>query len=635
MPRRWISNAACAGALLASLAAPPAMAGIKTAWFVGESEKIGRFDLGSQQTLGWTAPRFDPATRTVRLSGARNESIGFQTILTTDDTGASAADVQVSDLRQLDGAGVIPGSPKPPYRYDPFRYVRPDGAIELFTEHYLEVTQRTTARGAWFFAVAPDGYEGWLPDALIPFAAMQGKGGAPFDIGPSQNQGVWLDIHIPRDAPAGRYRGEIAVLAQGEDTRRFTLELDVLPLTLGDENPVRNMFGLDRSSLRYAHALSGPPTAATFVAVERRYDQMAHRHGMDLVRQIDRLQDMDAFEPAMNGKLYTEAFGYSGPGAGLGNRVFSIGPLDGALPVEYGSRPGGCGPTVPGQRGGFSLCKSSDWQAGSSAWAKWFRDRSLGDVAVHKYLFPDEPKSSKVPDAFGLIKTQADWTRSNPDPGGRIPTLVTSRIDPALEGAVDWWMSPAHHTFRDFASPDVIASERAAGRKWGYYNGFRPLSGSIVIDTPATDFRVIPWIAYKYNVDLYFYWDTTNWGRGRRNVFRQAITYDDGSAKANGDGSLFYPGSYAVFPDDGRGFAGPMSSIRMKNWRRGVQDVKYLELARKAGLSLDAVWARCLSAALWDRDRNRPPAWPDRGEAFDGCRDELARQLVARASPAK
>lgn len=583
----------------------------------------------------WSAPRFDTATSTVRLSGARNESLGFQIIIATDAAGSQATDIQVSDLRQHGGTGVIPGSPKPPYRYDPFQYTRPDGAIELFTEHYLEVTQRTTARGAWFFAAAPEGYDGWLPDALIPFAATQGRGGAPFDIGPEQNQGVWVDIQIPRDASAGRYRGNIDVLAQGEEPRRFTLELDVVPLTLGDENPVRNMFGLDRSSLRYAHALSGPAGAPAFTTVERRYDQMAHRHGIDLVRQIDSLQEMTAFEPALNGKLYTAAFGYSGPGAAVGNRVFSIGLLDGAMPVEYGSRPNGCGPAQPGQRGGLSLCKSSDWQAGSSAWAKWFRDRSLDHVAVHKYLFPDEPKTSKLPDAFGQIKMQAEWTRSNPDPNGRIPTLVTSRIDPALEGAVDWWMSPAHHTFRDFASPDVIAKERAEGRKWGFYNGFRPLSGSIVIDAPATDFRVIPWIAYKYDVDLYFYWDTTNWGRRKRNVFRQPIIYDDGSARANGDGSLFYPGSYAVSPEDGRGLAGPMSSIRMKNWRRGIQDVKYLELARKASISLDAIWMRCLSTALWDSDRNRPPSWPDRGDVFDGCRDELARELVARASPSK
>ena len=604
-------------------------------WFAGESEKIARFDLAAPQTRAWSEPRFTSATNRVRLSGARNESLGFQIILVTDAAGAKAADVQVSDLRQPGGPGMIPGAPKPPYRYDPFRYSRPDGAIELFTEHYVEITQRTTARGGWFFAAAPAGYDGWLPDALIPFAAMQGRGGAPFDIGPSQNQGVWLDITIPRDAPAGRYQGVIDILAQGEEPRRFTLELDVLPLTLGDENPVRNMFGLDRSALRYAHGLSGSPSAPAFTAVERRYDQMAHRHGIDLVREIDRLPDMDVFEPALNGKLYTETFGYSGPGSGLGNRVFSIGPLEGAMPVEYGSRPNGCGPATLSRRDSFSLCKASDWQAGSTAWAKWFRDRSLGHVAVHKYLFPDEPKSSKVPDAFGLIRTQAEWTHANPDPNGRIPTLVTSRIDPALEGMVDWWMSPAHHTFRDLSPPDAIARERSEGRKWGYYNGFRPLSGSIVIDAPAADFRVIPWIAYKYDVDLYFYWDTTNWGRGKRNVFRQGITYDDGDARANGDGSLFYPGSYAVFPEDGRGLTGPMSSIRMKNWRRGVQDVKYLDLARRAGLPLDAIWARCLPRALWDADRAQPPAWPDSGEAFDTCRDELGRALSARASQPK
>lgn len=619
----------CAAAVLIGMVvASPALSAVKAVWFVGESEKVRRLDLSAQDTLAWSDPRFDRAANIVRISAARNEIAGFQVMLTTDAGGSQGTDVQISDLRQTDGNGLIPGSPRPPYVYDPFRYSRSDGAIELFTEHYLNISQRTTARGGWFFVSAPDGYDGWVPDALVPFAATQGRGGAPFDIGPLQNQGVWVDLTIPRDLPSGTYRGLITVIARGSAPLQVTLELEILPLTLPDANPIRNMFGFDRSSLRYAHALAGPANAPGFVSIERRYDQMAHRHGMDLVREVDRLQDMDAIEPTLSGSLFTAAFGYAGPGTGRGNRVFSIGPLDGAMPVEYGYRDKGCGPARPSQPDRFSLCNASDWQAGSNAWSRWFRDRSLNDVSVHKYLFPDEPKSSKMAGAFDLIRTQSAWTRSNPDPDGRIPTLVTSRVDPELVGAVDWWMSPAHHTFRELSPPSAIAKERANGRKWGFYNGFRPASGSVVIDAPATDFRAIPWIAYKYEVDLYFYWDTTNWGRKRRNVFRQPVIYDDGSAQANGDGSLFYPGSYAVFPEDGRGLAGPLSSIRMKNWRRGVQDVKYLELAKRAGLSLDAIWARCLPRALWDADRGRAPSWPDRGEGFDRCRDEIARNLA-------
>lgn len=51
----------------------------------------------------------------------------------------------------------------------------------------------------------------------------------------------------------------------------------------------------------------------------------------------------------------------------------------------------------------------------------------------------------------------------------------------------------------------------------------------------------------------------------------------------NGDGLLIYPGRDFIFPAEDRGIDGPLPSIRLKNWRRGIQDVEYLALARQAG----------------------------------------------------
>ena len=47
----------------------------------------------------------------------------------------------------------------------------------------------------------------------------------------------------------------------------------------------------------------------------------------------------------------------------------------------------------------------------------------------------------------------------------------------------------------------------------------------------------------------------------------------------NGNGVLFYPGTYNVFPPYSYGIAGPIVSLRLKDWRRGIQDVDYLTLA--------------------------------------------------------
>jgi hypothetical protein len=42
---------------------------------------------------------------------------------------------------------------------------------------------------------------------------------------------------------------------------------------------------------------------------------------------------------------------------------------------------------------------------------------------------------------------------------------------------------------------------------------------------------------------------------------------------------LLYPGTDVLFPSDSYGVDGPFASLRLKHWRRGVQDVDYLTLA--------------------------------------------------------
>ena len=103
----------------------------------------------------------------------------------------------------------------------------------------------------------------------------------------------------------------------------------------------------------------------------------------------------------------------------------------------------------------------------------------------------------------------------------------------------------------------------------------------------------------------------------------------------NGDGLLIYPGRDFIFPAEDRGIDGPLPSIRLKNWRRGIQDVEYLVLARQAGEGtladqvIDTLVPRALDdnglsggesvpweedGEIWLQQRRRladlfPPAW--------------------------
>ena len=184
-----------------------------------DGEKVKQEDLSHPLADSSDNPVWDGAT--IRLFGARNEIIAFQLIIEADGSGASDVYVEVSDLES--GAYTIPGSESGPA--DPYDYR--GRCVELFTEHYLHITSRSNNSWDADAAAPSDYYLGRVPDALIPFCASAGLGGAPFDIPPSRNQGVWVDIYIPRDAAAGTYTGTVTIT---EDSSVF----QVIPLSLAD-----------------------------------------------------------------------------------------------------------------------------------------------------------------------------------------------------------------------------------------------------------------------------------------------------------------------------------------------------------------------------------------------------------------
>jgi hypothetical protein len=582
--------------------------GIARVWAVDDSEKIKRDDLDhpladSPENLVWDGEK-------IRIFGARNEIIAFQLIIQAAETGAQGIDIRVSDLSQ--GSFRIPGSDSGPS--DPYDYR--GKAIELFTEHYLQITERSTGGTSWTRSAAPSNYYlGWIPDILIPFSAPSGMGGAPFDISPNTNQAVWVDITIPRDVPAGTLNGEVQISSQGIVTQRIPLELRVYNFILSDETHFPNMFAISPHDISLRHGLD--LDSEEYYEVLVRYHQMAHRHRMDLVQAVRNISQVRRFHNRyLTGALYQEKNGYAGPGEGVGNRTFSIG-LYGNLPTEYG--------------GNISNWSQELWWEGSNAWATWFAENAP-EVSIHKYLTPDEPDN---PSDLRAIKAQAGWSDSNPGMGNTIPNLVTHWIAPEYQGYVDIWSISTNHALSNTnpnTDPEFVQAEREAGNQIGVYNGYRPATGSILIDTDAVDFRVIPWIGWKYDLDHYFYWMTTYWTDWTNNARRWNIFTNPQTKQnhGNGEGTFFYPGQDKIYIEEDRGLPGPLASIRMKNWRRGMQDYEYLWLAKELGLEdeVERIVNQAVPAALWETDSRSDIAWSEYGYAFEDFRRELA-QLIA------
>ncbi len=578
--------------------------GIYRVWAVDDSEKIKQEDISNP--LATDLNNIVWKNNTVNIFGSRNEIVAFQLIIQADSLGVDQVNIEISDL--TNGSSTISGSAVG--SKDPFDYR--GRQIELFTEHYLNITKRSPPD--WFFldSAAPSPYyEGWVPDCLIPFSAPSGKGGASFSITGNKNQGIWIDILIPRDAKPGTYTGKAVLTIANKIYKSIPILLEVYDFMLPDSSHIKNMFGFYPPNLSERHGVAKGSKA--YYELEAKYHQLAHRHRIDLVSYVANLNDMtDYHKRYLTGELYTSANGYEGPGESIGNNTFSIG-YGGSIPVEYGVN--------------VNTMTKTGWWAGSDKWENWFIQNAPA-VERHKYLFPDEPDfkgpvGHKGTGSMDTIKMQATWTHTNPGVGKNIPTLVTNKIIPKLKGYVDFW-SVSSQEANLATNPEDLASEKALKHKFGIYNGYRPGMGAVVSDADAVEFRVMPWIVWKYNVDQYFYWSTTFWTD--LNVFVDPFTYEN---RINGDGTFFYPGQDSLFPQESRNLAGPLSSIRAKNWRRGAQDYEYLWLAKKAGLEteMNTVINNCVPTGLWEAKSQKDISWSSRGNNFEKYRKQLAELL--------
>ena len=59
-------------------------------------------------------------------------------------------------------------------------------------------------------------------------------------VGPSTNQGIWVEIYTARDLPAGIYRGKLRIQTNGRN-RQIPVELELFDFTLPDRNSVHAM----------------------------------------------------------------------------------------------------------------------------------------------------------------------------------------------------------------------------------------------------------------------------------------------------------------------------------------------------------------------------------------------------------
>ncbi|MGM0576054.1 MAG: sugar-binding protein [Myxococcota bacterium] len=587
--RSFAASLAGTCALVSAVLAAPLASAAPSVWAVDDGLKVERSATSLPAETGVDNPVWAPG-EPVRLFSLRNETIAFQVVVEADAAGLSGVTVDLDGLTGPNGETLA----NAPGATDPTHFVgRP---IERFVEHYFTIDRESGGPWAgslgWEGGAEPPGdWTGEVPDALIPVEVAPSWSPYPMEVPAHRNGAIWIDVTVPADQPAGLYTGDVVVAANGSTLATLPVELRVHDATLPDW-PVKTMLYFNPANLtRRMGSDSG-------LLAQDHLLQLLHRHRLTPLHSAMTETDASSMMSALDGSLYTAAQGYEGPAEGRGDDVLALGVYG-----AYGAPDSGDLANV----------------------------EAIADLLANAGVLPGMdvfvyPMDESCGHAWGYDwRTLLDGS-ANPNVQQHVESGWTCSSSPDGQ-PVDIVMHLASH----YDPAEADAAEDIGKRVWAY-NGVRPYTGSMLTDANAVSPRVNGWLSEMFGVDRWFYWQSTYWndwnagGYGAYDPFVEPETFHNTWDEwANGDGVLVYPGRQVNdFTEHSVGMDGVIASIRLKNWRRGVQDAGYLQLARAADpAAADAVADGLIPAAFSGATGGQQPAWSVEPTAWHQARADL------------
>jgi len=561
-------------------------------WAVSDCDKILRHEQPWSSSAVWSRQE-----GVVHLHAARNEYVAFQVMITASSRDLHGVDVACGDLRG--GAGVIPSS-----------------NVRLFREHYLHVTEPSTSMYGEQSTTGP----GWYPDPLVPLEAPDG--GAPFDVQNGDNQGVWVDIHVPEGTPAGDYAGDVSISAQGEGATLLPVRLEVWDFTLPAESHIGSFFLYQPDQVADAHGVA--KYGDQYLAIEAAYARMAREHRCNLSTPVYPEYHGSGTETVVVWDSWHDDFAQRH----LDGTIFPDG-----RGIDLYALPIGRDYPDPDDHGGLGSREFEDTfitmlqQFRQHFLARGWYDRSFLYIV-------DEPNDAA---AYDLVRYYGDLVHRS---GSGFPLMVTESPRPqdpswgSLVGYVDIWCAGGG------AWPGPMQERQAAGEEGWTYNGGEPYAGSQIMDTSGLAPRTWAWIARRYGVECWLLWDACYFrdiynGFISNDVWSDPLTFDQRRSGTtwpdwgNGDGTLFYPGTP-------RGITGPVASQRLKAWRRGAQDYEYMWLLERRGRGEFAatIAAEIVPYAFGDAE-GRAASWSKDPSVWEEARLRMGEELSEAAGYAE
>ncbi|WP_338264535.1 DUF4091 domain-containing protein [Corallococcus caeni] len=503
----------------------------------------------------------------VRLTAARNEFASFQVALHGAEVGLRGVRAR---LPALEGPGVI---------------TAPD--VTLYRQTYLTVRQASVqgqATGRW-------------PDGLVPDTdevARETRNAFPFDVPANEARALWVDVHVPQDAPPGDYVGTVTVEADGGFQRQVTARLTVVDAVMPGTSSLSTAFLLSPVQLCRAHMGRDDCSSDELQPLLTRYQQLALEHRITLPSIFLRTPwpppwgDFDAtWGPYMDG---------TAPTLLSGARMTSL---------EYE------GPLVAEDLQDFTEhLRQRGWLDQGFV--------QLGDEPPYGSTFEEVHAAGELvrrvaPGLRTLLTTNSLQLKNN-----SLSPLVDVVVPLVnhLDGTEPGFVGDQGATYTEFLSrpgtqmwtyqscmshgcaPGTSMPENLPGAGWPSY----------MVDRSAAKARAMEWLTFLHGGKGELYYETAG-------MLHTAWT-DQYHFNGNGDGTLFYPGTPSVI--GGRTNV-PVASLRLKLIRQGMQDYEWLKAVSDAG---DPDFAHQVARELI------PTAWqvPDDGAAFDAARLRLIQR---------
>lgn len=418
------------------------------------------------------------------------------------------------------------------------------------------------------------GVRGRWPDALPPLTE-------PVDVPAGENQPLWVLVHVPADATAGDYLGQIALEADGWSVN-VPIALHVWDFALPKRNHIETAFGFSAGSVAQYHQLK---------------TEDERRKVLDLYWKTFSEHRISPYDPAPLDPMRVEFMPEANPPrAEVDFSRFDNAMLQAADRFHFTNfrlRLQGMGGgtfharQVP-EIEGFGE-ETTQYQAMCASYLSQVEshldEKGWLDMA-YVYWF-DEP----APRDYEFVK--GGMTRLKKY-APRMQRMLTEEPRDELAGAVDIWC-PLSSNYED----EPADARRKQGERFWWYvcTGPKAPYCTLFIDHPATELRVWLWQSWQRDIVGILVWQSNYWTSSAaypdtpQNPYEDPMGWRSGYSTprgekrpwGNGDGRFIYPPLSAAepgVPGTGAVLDPPVASIRWEMLREGIEDYELLYLLR-------------------------------------------------------